>query len=75
MLFIPIPNGETVGKCNINSKPCEFVITDGLFSFRAAGSSEPWDRRKIMAATEGEQLTNYVCASKDGSTEDVVIIA
>jgi hypothetical protein len=73
MLLIPIPNGETAGKCRINGEPCEFTIADGVFSFRPAGSSDAWDRRQIMAAMEGEQLTNYACASKDGSVGVVVV--
>jgi hypothetical protein len=66
MLFISIPNGETAGTCRINGKPCKFTIADRVFSFRPAGSGGEWDRRHIVDATEGERLTNYICASKGG---------
>jgi hypothetical protein len=74
MLIIPLPNGETAGKCRINGEPCEFTIADGVFSFRSEGSSEPWDRRKIMSAMEGDTLTNYVCANKNGPTDAVLFV-
>jgi hypothetical protein len=63
MLFILLPNGVTAGKYEHNGKPEEFTIADGVLSFRRAGSGDAWMRHKIISATEGDTLTEYVCAA------------
>src|SRR3954466_827443 len=69
MLFVSIPKGETQGECKINKKPCQFVISEGRFSFRPVEGDQPWDRRKILDALEGDTVTNYVCANANADED------
>jgi hypothetical protein len=63
MMFILLPNGETAGECTYNGQRADFTIADDVLSFHPPGGSEVLDRHRILNATEGDTLTEYVCAA------------